>query len=407
MTTIEGLSQTELLELVFRPESRPDPYPLYRQLRRQAVSQVEDGHWLVTRHADIAQLLHDPRIGVNKPDPSDPRHRTVPRHPDGSPFEGPFLTQDPPGHDELRAVVTDQFIPRVMNMRGHLEELVSAQLAPFVTGQAGDIDIVTDLAYPLPVTVICELLGVPRQDEAIFGDFARRLTRGLDPAETQSEEDIRELTVARGEMAAYMADLIKFREHHPDDSLLYALMRRLAPLDLHATLQLLLIAGHETTVNLITNATLTLLRNPSAIARLRDDPDLAIPLVEEVLRYEPPVQMTGRRALADIDIADATIPEGSSIFLMLAAGNRDERVFADPDRFVPDRASNPHLAYGGGVHYCVGATLARAEAQIALTALARRMRAPQLVADPPPYRENAILRGPEHLRVAYEEITGE
>lgn len=404
MTTIERLSPTELFDRIFQPGNRVDPYPFYRELRRLPVSRIEDGRWVITRHRDIAQLLRDPRAGVSKPDPSDPRRQII-RKPDGSPFEGPLLNQDPPGHHELRAVVTDEFIPRVMNLRGHLEELVSAHLAPFVTGQAGEFDVVNDLAYPLPVTVICELLGVPREDEAIFGDFARRLTRGLDPAETQTDEDLRELAIARGEMTAYCAELIDFRRKNPDDGLLYALMNRLGLFDLHATVQLLLIAGHETTVNLITNGTLTLLRNPGAMARLREDPDLAIPLVEEVLRYEPPVQMTTRRALADIDLGGVTIPQGSRMFLLLAAGNRDENAFMDPDRFVPDRERNPHLAYGGGVHYCVGATLARAEAQIALTALARRMLAPTLVADPPPYRENAILRGPEHLRVAFERMT--
>lgn len=170
-----------------------------------------------------------------------------------------------------------------------------------------------------------------------------------------------------------------------------------------STAALLLIAGHETTVNLITNGTLTLLRNPDVLERLRDDPALAVPLVEELLRFEPPVQLLPQRTtLADIDIAGTTIPKGASVWLVLASGNRDPKRFPDPDRFDPDRKDNQHLGFGSGIHNCFGAPLARLEAQLALTALARRLDGPRLVADPPPYRQNAVLRGPRHLEVAFD-----
>jgi cytochrome P450 len=175
--------------------------------------------------------------------------------------------------------------------------------------------------------------------------------------------------------------------------------------ELLAMLLLLLVAGHETTVNLIANGTLTLLRNPHVLDRLRDDPDLVVPLVEELLRYEPPVQfLPNRMTLADIDIAGTTIPEGSPLTLMLAAGSRDPNRFPDPDRFDPTRTDNQHLGFGSGIHVCFGAALARVEAQIALVELARRLKNPRLVTDPPPYRPNPVLRGPRHLLVEFDAV---
>lgn len=172
-----------------------------------------------------------------------------------------------------------------------------------------------------------------------------------------------------------------------------------------STAALLLIAGHETTVNLITNGMLTLLRHPEALERLRADARVAVPLVEELLRYEPPVQMLpSRTPITDIEVAGVTIPKGASLWLMLAAGNRDPERFADPDRFDPDRPDNQHLGLGSGIHSCFGAPLARLEAQLALAGLARRLERPRLVEDPPPYRTNAVLRGPRHLRIAIDGV---
>ncbi|MFD8978766.1 cytochrome P450, partial [Streptomyces sp. NPDC059564] len=172
-----------------------------------------------------------------------------------------------------------------------------------------------------------------------------------------------------------------------------------------STSALLMIAGHETTVNLITNGMLTLLRHPEVLDRLRADPALSIPLVEELLRYEPPVQLVPQRStLADIEVAGVEIPKGSSLWLVLAAGNRDPLRFEDPDRFDPDREDIQHLGLGSGIHSCFGAPLARLEAQLALSELARRLENPRLLADPPPYRQNAVLRGPRHLPIACDGI---
>jgi cytochrome P450 len=175
--------------------------------------------------------------------------------------------------------------------------------------------------------------------------------------------------------------------------------------DLLATADLLLVAGHETPVNLITNGMLTLLRHPDVLERLSHEPGLITTLVEELLRYEPPVQMiSSRTALADIDIAGTTIPADSPLVLLVAAGSRDPRRFPDPDRFDPDRRGNQHLGFGGGIHYCFGAALARTEAQVVLPELARRLINPRLVTDPPPYRPNPGLRGPRHLQVTFDAV---
>jgi cytochrome P450 len=208
-------------------------------------------------------------------------------------------------------------------------------------------------------------------------------------------------------MNQYLAQLVERYRAEPGDGLLSGLaaVEGLSIEDVVATGRLLLIAGHETTVNLITNGMLTLLRHPDVLQRLRHEPDLAIPLVEELLRYEPPVQINPKYVtLDDVRLADTTIPKGSRLVLALAAANRDPDRFPDPDRFDPEREDNQHLGFFTGIHYCFGAGLARQEAQVALTELARRLDNPRLVEDPPPYRQNPTLRGPRHLPIAIDGV---
>jgi cytochrome P450 len=227
-----------------------------------------------------------------------------------------------------------------------------------------------------------------------------------------SEDDVQEAVRAEAQVQEYMRGLAAERRAHPTGDMISGLVAdpdptfRMNEREMLAMLTLLLVAGHETTVNLITNATLTLLRHPDALERLRRAPDLVVTLVEEVLRYDPPVQFRTRTTLADVEIGGVIIPKGATVVLILASGSRDERRFPQADRFIPDRTDNAHLGFGGGAHYCVGAPLARLEAQIALDALARRLVTPRLLQDPPPYRENAALRGPRHLMVAFERMAG-
>ncbi len=259
------------------------------------------------------------------------------------------------------------------------------------------------------MTVICELFGIPREDEPKFHGWATQLATALEPDSLSDDETRAENSRTFDAIADYMADLIKEKRRHPSDDMLSGLANETAPCgakmgdyDLIATSVLMLVAGHETTVNLITNGLLTLLRHPEELDRLKADPARAPRVIEELLRYEPPVQFRLRTALSPIDIAGVTVPEGADVLLLLAAGNRDASVFTDPDRFDPDRTGTRHLGFGGSLHYCVGAPLARFEAEAALTALARRLKNPRLVADPPPYRSGAALRGPEHLNVAID-----
>jgi cytochrome P450 len=235
-------------------------------------------------------------------------------------------------------------------------------------GDRTRLDLVDEVAYPLPVSIICSLLGIPPQDEARFHHWADT------PA----------------------------RARHPGDDLISGLLtggtdtEPMSGDELVITTRLLLIAGHETTVNLITNGMLTLLRHPETLQRFREHPDLVVPMVEELVRYEPSVQFRYRAALADIRLGDTTIPRGSTVVLLLAAGSRDPGHFTDPDRFIPDRTPNEHFGFGGGIQYCIGAPLARMEAHVVLPELVRRLGNPRPVADPPPYRPTAALRGPRH-----------
>jgi cytochrome P450 len=255
------------------------------------------------------------------------------------------------------------------------------------------------------------LLGVPREDESRFRAWSDVLVATLNPDPSLlTPEFLQQVMQANIEIRQYMAGLIAEHRAHPGDDLLSAMITDHdpgAPMeeeDLISTSVLLLIAGHETTVNLITNGMLTLLRNPDVLDKLRHDSDLIVAVVEELLRFEPPVQFLPRTTTAPIPVDGMVIPGEVPMMLMTAAANRDPSRFADPERFDPWRPDNEHLGFGGGIHYCFGAPLARLEAQVALAEMARRLVNPRLVVDPPPYRASPILRGPRHLEVAYDGI---
>jgi cytochrome P450 len=389
-------SAADLFAQILDPANRPNPYPIYARLRETPVAPLADGFFAVSSYADIAALLHDPRLSKDQRKTDIPltgAQRIEPR---------PFLFLDPPEHDRLRRLVMRQFTPaRVNALHDRIVALVDELLDAH--RDQSRLDVVADLAYPLPVTIICELLGVPREDESRFHVWADTLAHSLDPDPGQKTDQA--ALFAGMELRDYMQQLVAERRAHPRDDLLSGLAvgedpaGRMDDANLVITMILLLIAGHETTVNLIANGALTLLRNSAELERLHDYPERTPVVVEEVLRFEPPVQFVTRFALADIEIGGVTIPRGSGIRPMLAAGNRDPARFDSPDRFDPDRPDNEHLGFGGGIHYCVGAPLARIEGQVALAALARRLVNPRLVEDPPPYRSNAVLRGSLHLQV--------
>jgi cytochrome P450 len=411
--SLTNAARGKLFAQVLDPVNRPNPYPLYARLRETPVAPQEDGTFVVSTYREIVGLLHHPSIS------SDERKSTratgalaasAKLAPPGTGERNPpFIFLDPPAHDRLRRLVMHQFTPeRVEGMRDQVVQLVNTLLG--ARREGGELDIVDDLAYPLPVTVICHLLGVPREDEPRFHAWATPLARSLDPAQGMSAAELQQAAQAAMQIEEYMSGLIAARRAQLSDDLLSGLIAgddpdgRMNEGDLLLTMILLLVAGHETTVNLITNGLLTLLRYPDALQRMRQDPDFVINVVEEVLRFDPPVQFRTRTTLTDVAVAEATIPKGASVVLLLASGSRDPVRFPEPERFEPDRPDNEHLGFGGGMHYCVGAPLARLEAQIALGSLARRLVDPRLVADPPPYRDNAALRGPEHLLVRFARL---
>ncbi len=395
-----------LLQEIAKQDSRHDPYPLYAQARALGVCRQHDGAYLVSTHREVSALLHDPRIS------SDPRND--PGLAEVPPVL-PFIRQDQPNHDRLRRMAMNEFGPpdHASLVASRIPE-IEARVAELLDRCEGreQIDVVDDIAYPLPVAVICRMLGVPEEDEPKFHAWADALVRATgsrDQADAEELDQLREVTSR--EVAMYLLGLIGRHREHPNDSLLARMAnadggQRMEDLDLAATGVLLLVAGHETTVNLISNGVLTMLRHPHLRERLRDQPAIALRYVEELLRLEPPVQyLPGRVAIADIDIGGTTIPKGSRVVLLLAAASRDPDRFPDPEVFDPDRPNNQHYGFGGGVHYCFGAPLARLEGQIVLAEFARRVQNPRLVEDPPPYRPSPVLRGPLHLKVDIDGIS--
>ncbi|GGS75674.1 cytochrome P450 [Streptomyces cinerochromogenes] len=396
--------------------NRANPYPVYEELRRTPVlHEEEDGPYLISSYYDIKALLHDPRISSDAANLAAAGDDALDQTEETGGLPPSFLRLDPPEHDRLRRIANGAFGPphrprRIESMRGQMRDIVTELIDGF--GDARQIDLVDQFAYPFPVTVICRLLGVPREDEPKFRTWVDPLVASLDPDTGRGADDTdhrKTAREARMQLGMYLAELVEERAREPRDDMLSDLVNSRGPdgamtmMEVLSTSVLLLIAGHETTVNLITNGMLTLLRHPEYLRRLREDPGLSVNIVEELLRYEPPVQLVPQRTcIGDIEVRGVTIPKGSRIWLVLAAGNRDPERFEDPERFDPDRGDIQHLGFGSGIHSCFGAPLARLETQIALSELARRLESPRLVEDPPPYRQNAVLRGPRHLGIAFE-----
>jgi cytochrome P450 len=401
MTTTETPG---ILPRILDYSTRADPYPLYAELRRTPVALQEDGSYVISTYRELSGILHDPHLS------SDVRNLSHPMPAMQERATPSFINLDPPEHDRLRRLAMRHFGPPhtpglVTGMEPDLTAIVSGLIDDFAGKER--IDIVDDFAYPFPVTVICHLLGVPREDEPRFHVWVNAIIDSIDyNPKTDPQEKLDNGVQATKDLRQYLGGLLEQRHGRPGDDLLTRLANddgpdgRMTDAEIVSTANLLLIAGHETTVNLITNGMLTLLRHPEVLQRLRAEPDLVVRLVEELLRYEPPVHIIPwRAAYSDISVGDTVIPKGSKIMLMLASGSRDPDRFHDPDRFDPDRRDNQHLGFGSGIHLCFGGPMARLETQIALTELVRRLADPTLVTDPPPYRPSPVLRGPIHLLV--------
>jgi cytochrome P450 len=385
--------------------SRANPYPLFALLRDTPVCWQEDGPteegtYVISTYRAIEAILHDPRFSS---DLRKGEHTGGVRLPN-APFS--FINLDPPDHERLRAFAMRHFGPP--ERPGYIEQLrpqlegITSSLLDELRG-AGRIDFVSRFAAPLPVTAICAILDVPQGDQPKFRAWADTLIETL--TSSTPEGRARRLGAADA-LNDYMAALIRERRKRRGDDLLSRMVSDFdsgSGLDervLVSTSVLLLLAGHVTTLNLIASGILTLLRHPDELEALRRDPARVYGVVEELLRYEPPVQMlSNRTTLEEVTIAGTRIPKGVLVTLALAAGNRDPARFENPDRFDPGRRDNAHLGFGSGIHYCFGAPLARVEAQMALREFARRVEEPRLVVDPPPYGPSPILRGPAQLLV--------
>jgi cytochrome P450 len=397
----------------FDPAWVEDPYAVYAELRRSnPLHRNALGFWVFTRHADCLSFLRDRRSSSDGRKIDENTFREF-RVTDAPLQEGPeamlaemapFLFRDPPDHTRLRGLVQKAFTPRVVEgLRPRLEEICDGLLDAAL--ERGEVDLVADYAYPLPVQIIVEMLGVPAQDHEQFRVWSHALARGLDPDFLLPPEAVQQRLGAILSFVQYFASLIEERRRQPGDDLLTRLIQAeeqgdaLTQGELLSTCILLLVAGHETTVNLISGGALVLMERPDQLARVRDDPTVVRGAVEEMLRFVCPVQLTGRVALEDMEVGGARVAAGEFSMLLLGSANRDPDAFHDPDTFDVTRTDNNHLGFGFGIHHCLGAPLARLEAQIALPALLRRAPHIERISDELSYKENIVLRGLETLPV--------
>jgi pimeloyl-[acyl-carrier protein] synthase len=400
------LASSDLVYNPLLPEFHANPYPFYRRLREEdPVHASPLGIWVLTRYEDAVMVLRDPRFGREGiAELQEARLGAARARPKNS---RDMLFRDPPDHTRLRSLVSRAFTPRVVEeMRPHIQEIVDG-LLDRVEGSGG-MDVIEDLAYPLPVRVICEMLGVPTSDQEVFRQWSADIARSLDAALFPADSGVG----TRGQEASdalkeYFRSLIAVRRKHPQPDLLSGLIAaeeqgdKLSEAELLSTCVLILIAGHETTVNLIGNGLLALLGNPDQLRALASDPSLIQTGVEELLRYDGPVQRTSRMTMADVEIGGKKIAKDSVVVVAIGAANRDPAYFADPERLDITRRENRHIAFGFGIHFCLGASLARIEGQVAIGTLLRRMPALKLVSDTPEWRESSVLRGLKTLPVTF------
>jgi cytochrome P450 len=402
---LSGLPGLADLAMLADPAVIADPYPLLARIRDASPLAELDGALVVFgRYEDCSRILRDPRA-------SSERERSLLIPPEVADRERTrsFLSLDPPDHTRLRRLVAKAFTPRVVaTLRPRITEITDDLLS---AAGGGEMELVSELAYPLPVRIISELLGVPPADHARFAGWSAKLAHSVQPSFGALDPVmLAETEQAAQEFADYFTELIAVRRSSPADDLLTELIRaedagdRLTVDELIATCVLLLVAGHETTVGLISDAMLALLRNTGQLAALSADPDLAASAVEETLRYDPPVQLTGRVARGAMTIGGQEPRDGAVLLLLLAATGRDPAVFADPDVFDITRGAREHLAFAAGPHFCLGAPLARLEATIALRAIAARVMGLELDESSLVYKPNFNLRGPEHMVVQFDEI---
>jgi len=410
-TESRQLAAAQAMGQLFDPANRRDPYSPSRVLRELGpLHRTPLGLHLVTRYADAAAVLRE--TAWSHADEAALLHPDVPAEQAAEELPASFVWMDPPDHTRLRRLVGKAFtVPMVAALRPRIEqvaeELVDKALA------AGELDLIEGIAYPLPLTIVCELVGVPASDHRLIQGWSQDLARGFDPDVLLTPEARAARSTSALEFMAYFRALIDHRKDHPADDLLSALAAVedaddvLTETELLATCVTILFAGYETTVNLAGNGLLALMRNPDQMDLLRRLPELVPSAVQELLRYDPPLQMTTRAAKGPMSLAGQEFATGDGLVVLINSGNRDPEAFEEPDRVDVTRyhervpPTPRHLAFGLGIHYCLGAPLALLEMQVLLEVLLRRVHTMEADTDDPPYRPNLIFRGLAALPVRF------
>ena len=410
---MNGHVQTATTAPLFDPLSPDfirDPYPHYERMRAtDPVHLTVHGMFVASRHAEASLVLRDKRFGKDYAERSKRRYGPdIMNEPLFRNFNHTMLQQDPPDHTRLRGLVVKAFTARrVEDMRPRIQQIVDQTLDGIIP--LGKMDLIEDFAFRLPVTIICDMLGIPEEHRELFYNGSRNSGRILEPVPL-SPEEIKQGNATTAMTEMYFQQLFDLRRKSPGDDLTTQLVQaeeagsKLSNEELVANLVLLFGAGHETTVNLIGNGLLALHRNPDQLALLKSNPSLITNAIVEFLRYDSSVQMTGRAALEDIeDLGGRKIPKGEGVLCLLGSANRDPAVYPDrPDQLDITRPNVRPLSFGGGIHFCLGAQLARIEAEIAIATLLRRL--PDLRLDDavnPEWRPTFVLRGLKRLPASW------
>ncbi|WP_437276882.1 cytochrome P450 [Sorangium sp. So ce375] len=396
---------------LFRPNGRAETHAIYARMRaagrlhRLVQPRLDVPIWMAVGYDDCVELLKDSRLIRDfRKLPAEVRRRYLPLSERSSSLDRHMLDADPPDHTRLRAVVQRAFSPRMMEgLRPRIQSIADGLIDAVIDRRR--MELVADFAFPLPIAVITELLGLPLEDRDRF----RRWTKVF-LAPTKDREFVERAQPVVEEFTAYFLALSEARRKAPRDDLISGLLlaeeqeHKLSPTEVSSMVFLLLVAGHETTVHLIASGMLLLLSHPTERRRLEEDPGLIGSAVEEVLRCEGPAELsTLRWPLEDIELFGARVPAGEAVSAGILAANRDPEHFPDPDRFDIGRSPNRHIAFGSGIHFCLGATLARIEAAIAFSTLLRRLPRIELAASPRDiaWSEWPLIRGPVAVPVEF------
>jgi fatty acid omega-hydroxylase len=410
-----------------RFENRANPFPFFDELRKTPVAQVDDDLYVVTGYRALRTLLHDPRLSSDtsrSPLVAKKRAAAQPQVTDGlqagyAPKQS-FIGSDPAAHDRMRRQVMRHFAPPhspdvIPGTEPGIQQLCHDLLDKVKAKGEKRFDVVDEYAYPVPVAVICQIMGVPIEDEPKFHAWIFDMLAGVDLSQDATTDEGR-ARAEKGSAAAaafqqYLRELVHRYVEEPGAGLISSLLHDdgpdgpMEPAEVVPNTSLMFIAGHDSTVNTIAHCVLTALRNPGSLDMLRSRPELIPRAIEETLRLQSAVQFfPTRSAIADIEVDGAVIPAGAAVILLYGAANRDPVRFPNPNQFDVEREDNQHVGWGGGIHSCVGGPLARLEVNLAFETFIRRVENPRLKEDPPPYRRSPFFRGPQHLWIEYDRI---